>query len=147
MDRLWQSLDRLEQRFAWMHLVAGLLLTLLVVPAGLLLTVLVQLWMLGWVVRQVVRQLLAMLARVLTGRHPLHPALLKSLALCCLLPGLSACGTAPSSVLTCPRVPAELMSPPAQPVPLKAGSPWMTPGATTLRMPPAVPRTARAISA
>lgn len=52
---------------------------------------------------------------------------------CSLLLMLSACGTAPSRVITCPPVPAQLLEPPQEPVLLPVAPPSKTPGATTSR--------------
>lgn len=60
---------------------------------------------------------------------------------------LSACGTAPLPVGSCPPVPAELLTPPTQPVPLTPASPSTTPGTTTPSTPPAAPPTGRALRA
>ncbi len=60
---------------------------------------------------------------------------------------LSACGTAPSQAGSCPPVPAELLTPPSEPVPLTPASPSTTPGTTTPPTPPAAPPTGRALRA
>lgn len=50
-----------------------------------------------------------------------------------LLLMLSGCGTAPSRAAPSPRVPAELLTPPQEPVLLTPVSPSRTPGPTTSR--------------
>lgn len=62
----------------------------------------------------------------------------KLLALCSALL-LSACGTAPLQLLTCPPVPAELMRSPSPPVLLNPASASTTPGATSASTPRAAP--------
>lgn len=64
----------------------------------------------------------------------------------CLLM-LSGCGTAPLPAALCPPVPAELMEPPQEPVPLQRPSNSVTPGTTTPRTPPDAASTGRGTSA
>lgn len=79
--------------------------------------------------------LLAGLSRPhLPARHSFRAGYLTTLALgCALLLTLSGCGTAPPRACTCPPVPAELLTPPQEPVLLQAPTPSPTPGATTSR--------------
>lgn len=58
---------------------------------------------------------------------------LSSLLLCGSALLLSGCGTAPLQVPQCPPVPAELLTPPQNPVLLRPTSPSTTPGPTTTR--------------
>lgn len=64
---------------------------------------------------------------------------------CGLLLVLSGCGTAPSQAPWCPPVPAELLTPPQEPVPLTQTSPSTRLGPTKLKTPPAAAPTASGI--
>lgn len=84
--------------------------------------------------------LLALWAEAILEPHP-SPWLLRlvawtvTLLACGLLATLSGCGTAPRAVSSCPPVPAELMTPAPEPVPLQPTTRSRTPGATTLTTP------------
>ena len=105
------------------NLLATLLVLVLLPPLVLLAAVSMGLrTLLGWLAQQSARLVLLMLALGLAW------------ALC-------GCGTAPCLVPTHPLVPAALLIPPAQPVPLTLGSGLLMPGKTTLPMPSLAPPT------
>lgn len=60
---------------------------------------------------------------------------------------LSGCGTAPLQAAQCLPVPAALMEPPQQPVPLQPMPSLKTPGQTTPKTPPGAASTGRTIDA
>ncbi len=100
-----------------------------------LLAVAVALFPLG--VLALLERLLAVVLRVLAQ----HTTVLLLMGLLGLAWGLSGCGTVPLPAPTRPLVPAVLLIPPAQPVPLTLGSGLKRPGPTTPPTPKAVPRT------